>query len=73
MLRRSGTDGYTEPKAYRPIALSNTIRKVMDAVVARRLSYLVQAHHVLPNTHIGGELRSTERALHLIIERIYKA
>jgi hypothetical protein len=46
----------------------------MDAVLARRLSYLVEAHHVLPNTHIGGrKLRSTEHALHLIIEKIYKA
>jgi hypothetical protein len=34
----------------------------------------VEAHHILPDTHIGGQnLRSTEHALHLIIEKIYKA
>ncbi|KAM0724065.1 hypothetical protein Q7P37_000245 [Cladosporium fusiforme] len=33
-----------------------------------------ETYHVLPNTHIGGrKLRSTEHALHMIIERIYKA
>jgi hypothetical protein len=64
----------TVPKAYRPIALLNRIGKIMDAILARRLSYLVEAHHVLPDTHIGGrKLRSTEHALHLIIEKIYKA
>jgi hypothetical protein len=74
VLRKPGKDDYTVPKAYRPIALLNTIGKIMDAVLARRLSYLVETYHVLPNTHIGGrKLRSTEHALHLIIERIYKA
>ncbi|KAI6789402.1 hypothetical protein KC331_g213 [Hortaea werneckii] len=74
VLRKPGKDNYTIPKAYRPIALLNTIGKIMDAVMARRLSYLVETYHVLPNTHIGGrKLRSTEHALHMIIERIYKA
>lgn len=74
VLRKPDKDDYTVPKAYRPIALLNTIGKIMDAVLARRLSYLVETYNVLPDTHIGGRrLRSTEHALHLIIERIYKA
>ncbi|KAI7698384.1 hypothetical protein KC353_g17003 [Hortaea werneckii] len=74
VLRKPGKDNYTLPKAYRPIVLLNTIGKIMDAVMARRLSYLVETYHVLPDTHIGGrKMRSTEHALHLIIERIYKA
>jgi hypothetical protein len=56
------------------MALLNTISKIIDAVLARRLSYLVETYHVLLNTHIGSrKLRSTEYALHLIIKRIYKA
>jgi hypothetical protein len=74
VLRKPDKDDYTVPKAYRPIALLSKIGKIMDAVLTRRLSYLVEAHHVLPNAHIGGrKLRSTEHALHLIIEKIYKA
>jgi ribonuclease HI len=45
----------------------------MDAVVARRLSYLVETHHVLPPTHMGGRKhRSTEHALHAVTAKIYE-
>jgi ribonuclease HI len=54
VLRKPGKDNYTAPKAYRPIALLNTIGKAMDAVIARRLSYLAETHHMLPATHVGG-------------------
>jgi hypothetical protein len=74
VLRKPDKDDYTTPKAYCPTALLNTMGKIMDAVLARRLSYLVETYNALPNTHIGGRKpRSTEHALHLIIERIYKA
>jgi hypothetical protein len=50
------------------------IGKIMDAALARRLSCLVEAYNVLPNTHTGGrKLRSAEHSLHLIVEDIYKA
>jgi DNA topoisomerase IB len=54
VLRKPGKVNYAVPKAYRPIALLNTVGKIMDAVVARRLSYHIKTHHVLPPTHIGG-------------------
>lgn len=74
VLRKPGKDNYTIPKAYRPIALLNTIGKVMDAVIARRLSYLVEEFHVIPRLHIGGrKLRSVEHALHTVVERVYEA
>ena len=74
VLRKPGKDDYTVPKAYRPIALLNTIGKIMDAVLARRLSYLVETENVLPNSHMGGrKKRSTEHGLHAIIEKIYAA
>lgn len=74
VLRKPGKDNYTTPKAYRPIALLNTIGKVMDAVIARRLSYLVEEYHVIPKLHMGGrKLRSTEHALHTLVERVYEA
>ncbi|KAJ3552812.1 hypothetical protein NPX13_g11028 [Xylaria arbuscula] len=74
VLRKPGKDNYTIPKAYRPIALLNTIGKIMDAIIAKRISYLAEVYQLLPSTHIGGRrLRSTEQALHIIIERIYSA
>jgi hypothetical protein len=73
VLRKPGKDNYTAPKSYRPIALMNTMGKIMDAVIARRLSYLAETHHVLPPTHIGGrKVRSTEHALHAVTHKIYE-
>lgn len=46
----------------------------MDAVIARRLSYLVEEFQVIPRMHMGGrKLRSTENAIHAVIQRIYDA
>jgi hypothetical protein len=74
VLRKPDKDDYTVPKAYRPIALLSMIGKIMDAALARRLSCLVEAYNVLPNTHTGGRrLRSAKHSLHLIVENIYKA
>jgi hypothetical protein len=45
----------------------------MDAVIAWRLSYLVETHYVLPPTHIGGRKHwSSEHALHAVTAKIYK-
>jgi ribonuclease HI/exonuclease III len=71
VLRKPDKANYAVPKAYRPIALLNTIGKIMDAVIARRLSYLVETHHVLPPQHMGGrKQRSTEHALHAVAAKI---
>ncbi|XMA13648.1 hypothetical protein WAI453_006439 [Rhynchosporium graminicola] len=74
VLRKPGKDNYTVPKAYRPIALLNTIGKLMDSIIARRISYVTEAHQLLPSTHIGGRKgRSVDHALHTIVEKIYEA
>ncbi|RYO14582.1 hypothetical protein AA0111_g11928 [Alternaria arborescens] len=70
----AGKDDYTAPRSYRPIALMNTTGKIMDAVMARRLSHLAETHHVLPPTHMGGrKMRSTEHTLHTVTKKIYEA
>lgn len=74
VIRKPGKDNYTVPKSYRPIALLNTLGKIMDAIIATRLSYIAETYQLLPATHMGGrKLRSTEHALHYIIDRIYDA
>lgn len=71
-LRKPGKPDYSEPKAYRPIALMNTIGKVMDAVLARRISHLAEKYAMLPFTHAGGrKLASCEHGIHTILERIH--
>jgi exonuclease III len=74
VLKKQGKDNYTIPASYRPIGLLNTIGKIMDAIMADRLSYVAETHYLLPSTHMGGrKLRSTEHAIHHIIDKIYEA
>jgi hypothetical protein len=73
-LKKPGKGDYTKAKAWRPISLLPTLGKVLEAVVADRLSYAVETHALLPTNHFGArKQRSTEQALILLQERIYKA
>jgi hypothetical protein len=36
-LRKLGKSDYTKPKAYRPVALMNTLSKIIDTVLARQI------------------------------------
>ena len=74
VLRKPGKDDYTQPKSYRPIALLNTLGKILEAVVANRLSYLADTYQLLPTRHTGGrKLSSTDHAIHLILQGIHNA
>lgn len=74
VLRKPGKADYTKPKAYRPISLIPTISKGLEAVVAARLSYIVEHYKLLPDNHFGARpKRSAEQALNLVIEKIYQA
>jgi hypothetical protein len=47
--------------------------KIMDAIIAKRMEYMAKAHQLLPNMHIKGrKQRSTEHALHITVNRIYR-
>jgi ribonuclease HI len=74
VLRKLDKDDYTQPKSYRPIALLNTLGKALEAVVASRLTYLADTYQLLPKQHTGGrKLASTDHAIHLLLQRIYRA
>lgn len=63
---------YSFPEPYRPIALLNTISKILESVIANRNSFLVEKYQLLPKSHIRGRKgRSTEEALHDIVEKTY--
>jgi hypothetical protein len=71
-LRKPGKSDYGQLKAYRPVALLNTLGKVMESILAKRLSYVVEKHNLLPEQHMGGRRGvSTELAVHVLLERIH--
>ncbi|KJZ69825.1 hypothetical protein HIM_10778 [Hirsutella minnesotensis 3608] len=73
-LKKPEKGDYTEAKAWRPISLLSTLGKVLEAVVAERISYVVEAYGLLPANHFGArKRRSAEQALLLLQEQIYKA
>ena len=74
VLRKPSKPDYTLPKAYRPIALENTIGKIFESVMTEVISYLTEVHSLLPTEHFGGRPgRSTEDAAIILSESIHKA
>jgi hypothetical protein len=62
------------PKAYRPIALLNTMGKVLTAIVAELLVFYTESHGLLPAHHFGGRPgRTTTDVLHLLTHKIKDA
>lgn len=69
VLRKPNKDDYTKAKSYRPVALLNTLGKVLEAILTKRLSYLATEHTLLPRTHMGGRKgTSTNHACHYLLE-----
>lgn len=59
-------------EAYRPIALLNTMGKLLELIMSRKLSQLAETHHILPETQMGARKgRSTESALQLLTEQVH--
>jgi hypothetical protein len=74
VLRKPGKPDYSQPGAYRPISLLNTLGKLLEAVIARRLSFYTEHHRLLPDTQFGGRPgRTTEQALLVLTNAIDKA
>ena len=67
VLQKPGKPRYNVPKAYCPIALLNTMWKVLMAIVADQLTYYSEKHDLLPDCHFRGRLGCTTMdALHLL-------
>jgi len=57
VLRKPAKPDYMKSKAYRPIALENTLGKVLESVIATVVSYLTEAYELLPKgimEHVQG-------------------
>jgi hypothetical protein len=63
-LRKPGKDDYARAKSWRPISLLPTLGKVLESVIAERISFAVETYGLLPENHFGArKLQSTEQAL----------
>lgn len=57
---------------HRLTALLNTVGKVMDKVLAKRLLFIADAYGFLPRTHTGGRAAAgCEHAVHLLLEKVH--
>ena len=71
VIRKPGKAAYDVPGAWRPIALLNTIGKLVEALTASRLRDAAEEHGLLPDTQMGARRgRSTETALELLVEQV---
>src|SRR5260221_645906 len=71
VLRKPGKPSYDTPKAYRPIALLNTMWKVITAIIANHITYVTEKHQLLPANHFSGRPgRTTADAVHLLVTKI---
>ena len=74
ILRKPSKPDYTKPNSYRPIALENTLGKVLESIMAELLSYVTETHQLLPPEHFGGRPgRTAEDAMTILSERIQHA
>jgi Ribonuclease HI len=73
-LRKGGPKDYRMPKSYRPVALLNTLGKLLESVIATRIAWAAEEKGILPKGHLGGRKGvSVDHAIQLILDRVYKA
>ena len=74
VLRKPGKPRYDTPKSYRPIALLNTMCKVLTAIMADLMTFYTEMHNLLLAHHFGRRSgRTTTDAVHLLVHTIKNA
>jgi hypothetical protein len=53
VLRKPNKPDYSNPSAFRPIALLDTMGKILSACVVEDLTQMAKMHHLLPPNHFG--------------------
>ncbi|EAQ84182.1 hypothetical protein CHGG_10586 [Chaetomium globosum CBS 148.51] len=65
---------YQTPGGYRPIALLPTLGKVIESVVARKVTQAAEVNGLLPDEQMGNRAhRSTELAVRLVVAQVQEA
>jgi hypothetical protein len=71
VLHKPGKPSYKIPKVYRPIALINTLWKVLTVILTGQLTYFAEKYQLLLSHHFGGRPgRTTTDAMHLLTYKI---
>jgi hypothetical protein len=74
VLRKEEMLDYSIPGRYRPIALENTLGKVIEKLVADRLSTTMEDYALVPETQMGAQRnRSTLSALSQLVDVVHTA
>ena len=57
---------------YRPIALLNTVGKIIDKVLIKRMLFIADAYGLLLYTYTGGRVATgCKYAVYLLLEKIH--
>ena len=74
VIQKPSHPDYSAPKAYRPIALLDTMSKILSTCIAEDIAWIANKHSLLPTTHFGGLPGcATTDSLHLIMKFIHDA
>lgn len=64
IIRKNGKDNYSDPNAYRPIALLSCLGKILEKIITSRVTYWAESMKVIAPGHMGGRRHhSTDDAL----------
>ena len=74
VLRKDKKKDYSLPGSYRPIALENTISKIVEKIVATRITAEMEKRGLLPRNQMGARgKRSTLSAIEMLTGTIQTA
>ena len=74
VLQKPGKPRYDIPKAYQPIALLNTMWKVLAGIIADQITFYSEKYHLLPDNHFRGRPEhTTTDAVLLVTHKIKSA
>ncbi len=72
ILRKSKKKNYFELSSFRSIPLFNTLSKMLESMILKRLRYVVKAYNTLFNTQIKVKKQPLiDTMLQLIIKKIH--
>lgn len=58
-LKKPNKPNYSNPRAYRLITLLECLSKVLERIIAKRLTFLAGKHNLIPTSQFGGRSNSS--------------